>query len=72
MDYVIIYGDRINSLMVKSFASPAKQGRLAFMEIMLDAMAAFCRLKSVTELYKVVYFRGESLILDFLMKCFVI
>ena len=62
IDYLIVYGDEINSLIVQSFAKPAKSksGISNQTAVLIDAMAAFCRLKSAGDLHKVTTFRSEQ------------
>jgi hypothetical protein len=62
IDYLIVYGDEINSLIVQSYAKPAKSksGISNQTYVLIDAMAAFCRLKSAGDLHKVTTFRSKQ------------
>jgi UDP-2,3-diacylglucosamine pyrophosphatase LpxH len=62
VDFVVVHGDDIDSLVVHSYAKPAKtaSGLEAQIKTLLDAMAAFCRLKSAADLRKVSAFKSEK------------
>ena len=64
IDYVIVHGNDINALVVQTFAKPVKS-TLAGIENrlndLIDAMAAFCRLKSASELHKITTFKSKEL-----------
>jgi len=62
IDYLLVHGDNINSLVVQSFVKPEKitSGILAQTSILIDAMAAFCRIKTTEELHKVTTFKSNA------------
>ena len=60
IDYCLLYGDDIDSLRVQTFisASKSKMNSAALISVLVDAMAAFCRLRSPSDLYSIDYFKG--------------
>jgi hypothetical protein len=62
LDYLLVHGDNIHSLVVQSFVKPAKisSGILAQTSVLIDAMAAFCRIKTSEELHKVTTFKSKA------------
>lgn len=61
LDYALVYGDDIDALSIQSFikVSESKLTSVALTTILVDTMAAFCRLKSATSLYNVPFFKGN-------------
>jgi hypothetical protein len=62
LDYALVYGDDIDTLSIQTFikVSELKVTNVALISILVDAMAAFCRLRSATSLYSVPFFKGKQ------------
>ena len=64
LDYLIVYGNDINSLIVQTFAKPAKtrSGISVQLPKLMDAMAAFSKVEAATDLFKIRSFKSNILI----------
>ena len=64
LDYLIVYGNDINSLIVQTFAKPVKtrSGISVQLPKLMDAMAAFSKVEAATDLFKIRSFKSNILI----------
>lgn len=62
LDYAVVYGNDIESLTIQTLihVRDSKLTSVALISILVDAMAAFCRLKSSTSLHTIPYFNGKQ------------
>jgi hypothetical protein len=60
VDYCLLHGDDIDTLTMQTFVgtSKSKMNNAALISILVDAMAAFCRLRSPSDLYSIDSFKG--------------
>ena len=61
LDYALVYGNDIESLTIQTLIQvrESKLSSVALISILVDAMAAFCRLKSSASLHTIPFFNGK-------------
>ena len=70
LDYALVYGDDIDALSIQTFikVSESKLTNVALTSVLVDAMAAFCRLRSAANLYSVSFFKGDQFELGYFTR----
>ena len=62
VDFVVVHGNSVTSLVVQTFAKPVKDPTAVDRQVsvLIDAMAAFCRVKSASGLHRITTFKSKA------------